>query len=138
MSGVIGERSNLKRHPHRTPPCMRGRSRRVDRVMHVYGEIQKSIRHQDSDKFFNDPGRRLRVIDNIVAENDIKSVIDKRQSLTKRSYSCDTSLPGRKQSRIVNGQRIDTNTMMRTKIEDQSVRTAADFNNTRLTIDWFE
>src|SRR6185295_10903214 len=138
MSGVIGKRPDLKGHTHRTPTRMRGRSRRVDRVMHVYSEIQKSIRRQDSHKFFNDPGRRLRVIDDIVAENDIKGVIGKRQSLTKRSYSWDTSLPGRKQPRIMNGQRIDTNTMMRTKIEDQSVRTAADFNNTRLTIDWFE
>src|SRR5215470_19644347 len=100
--------------------------------MHVYGEIQESIRRQDSHKFCNDPRRRLRVIDDIVAEHDIKGVFGKRQSLTKRSYRCDTSLPGRKQPRIVNGQRIDTNSMMRTKIKDQSVRSAADFNNTRL------
>src|ERR1044072_5483091 len=118
MGGVIGKWSDLKRHTHRTPTCMRGRSHRVDRVMHVYGEIQQSTRHQDSHKFFNDPGRRLRVIDDIVAEDDIKGVIGKRQSLTKRSYSCDTSLPCRKQPCIVNGQRIDTHTMMRIKIEE--------------------
>src|ERR1051325_11279904 len=138
MSGVIGKRSDLKRHTHRSPTCMRGSSYRVDRVMHVYGEIQKSIRRQDSHKFFNDPQRRLRVIDDVVAEDDIKGSIAKRQSLTKRSYSCDTSLPGGKQPRIVNGQRIDANSMMHTKIKDQSVRSAADFNNTRLTLDWFE
>src|SRR6185295_7829893 len=75
------------------------------------------------------------MVHHVVTDHDVETPIAKRQRLAHRGNRRSTTLPARKETSITNGERIDPDSMLRTEVEDQPVRTAADFNHTRIRLD---
>src|SRR6185369_4662380 len=75
------------------------------------------------------------MVDHVVTNHDVETPIAKRQRLTHCSNCRSTTLPARKQVSITHRERINSDSMLRTEVEDQPVRAAADFNHTRIRLD---
>src|SRR5262249_32299331 len=104
-------------------------------VMDVDGEVKEAARNENSRQFAHDLARRFGVIDDVIAEHDIKASIRKRQRLTNRRYGLRVTLPARKQVSITNCQGIDADSAFRSKIEDEAVCSTANLNNTSIGFD---
>src|SRR4029079_8519740 len=74
----------------------------------------------------------------VVTNHDVETTIAKRQRFTHRRNCRSTTLPTRKEASITNSERINSDSMLRTEVEDQPVRAAADFNHTRIRLDRLE
>src|ERR1044072_9215543 len=75
------------------------------------------------------------MVHHVITNHDVETPVAKRQRLNNRSNGRRTTLPARKQASITNGERINSDSVLRTEVEDQSVRAAADFNHTRVRLD---
>jgi hypothetical protein len=78
------------------------------------------------------------MIDDVIAEHHIETPIRKRQRLTDGRYGLSAALPAWKQASITDRQRIDADSMLRSKTKDQPVCATADFNHTRIRPDWLK
>src|SRR6185369_11289672 len=132
---VIGKRPDLIRHAHCSPARMRRSRNRVHRMMNIHREIQHASRNEDARELAYDSSRRFRMVHHVVTNHDVETPIAKRQRFTHRSNCRSTSLPARKETSITNSERINSDPMCRTEVEDQPVRAAADFNHTRIRLD---
>jgi hypothetical protein len=107
----------------------------VKLMMNVDSEIEQSARHENAGQLADNFPRRFSVIDDVVAEHYIESLIRKRQRLPNCRYCLRASLPARKQASITDGQRVDTDCVLRSKIEDQPVRATTNLNHTSISFD---
>src|ERR1700737_4517383 len=102
MCGVIGKRSNLIRDakgiPRRVGPGRYG----INRVMYIHSEIKQATGCQNANQLSYDPARRLGVIDNVIAEDNLESLIRKRKRLSKSGHCGHATLPGGKEAGIAN------------------------------------
>src|SRR6185295_12044055 len=84
VNRVIGKRADLVRYAHRSPARMQSGSNRVYRMMNIHGEVEQSARSEDSGKLTYNPSRRFSMINYVVAEHDIETLICKWQRLATR------------------------------------------------------
>src|SRR4030095_3361131 len=78
------------------------------------------------------------MIHDVVTDNDVKTLISKRQPLTKGSNCQCCSLPLWKQTTVTHGQWVYSNSMLRSKIENQTMSAASNFDYSRILINWLE
>src|SRR5262245_18996555 len=135
MGRVISKRTDLKRHARGSPARMHAGRERVKLMVNVNCEIEQPAGHENPRQLTDNLPRRLGMINYVIAEHHIKTLIRKRQRLTNRCYRLRASLPARKQTSITDAQRIDTDSVFRSKVEDEPVGATANLNYTRVSFD---
>src|SRR6185369_4020626 len=96
VNRVIGKRADLVRDAHRSPGRMQSGSNRVHWMVNVYGEVEQTAHGEDSRKLTHNPSRRFSMINYVVAEHDIETLIWKWQRLATCRDRFRAPLPDRK------------------------------------------
>src|ERR1051325_3479780 len=104
-------------------------------MMNVDGEVKQAASNENPCQFADNFPRRLGMIDHVVAKHYIKTLIRDRQRLTNRCYRLCAALPAWKQASITNRERIDTDSVLSSKVEDESMCSTADLNHTSISFD---
>src|ERR1044072_385464 len=75
------------------------------------------------------------MVHHVITNHDVETSITERQQFAHRSNCRRTTLPARQEILITDGKCINSDLMLRTEVEDQSVRAATDFNHARIRFD---